>query len=298
MPIQLQVERAELPKPEWLRIKPPTQGFADVKATVKSLGLHTVCQSAHCPNISECWSGGTATFLVLGNTCTRGCRFCAVPHGIRGDALDSEEPAKLALAVRKWGLDYVVITSVDRDDLPDQGAGHFAQCILELRSQAPGVLAEVLIPDFRGRKDLIAKIAEAKPAVIAHNIETVRELQGGVRDPRANYGQSLSVLAAVKELDPAIFTKSSIMLGLGETEAQLAVAFEDLRSAGCDFLTLGQYLRPSSRHLPVAEYVPPGKFEYLRQLALKEGFRYVAAGPFVRSSYRSGEFFAKSLLGK
>jgi lipoic acid synthetase len=287
---------ADPAKPDWLRIKTPTGQFADVKATVKSLGLHTVCESAHCPNITECWSGGTATFMVLGNTCTRGCRFCAVPHGPKGDVLDADEPRKVGEAVAKWGLEYVVITSVDRDDLPDQGAGHYAEVIREIRRQAPKTLVEVLIPDFRADEQCIRTIVAAKPHVIAHNVETTAGLQKFVRDPRANYDQSLKVLQTVKALDPSIFTKSSIMLGLGESEEQLLQAFSDLRAIGCDFLTLGQYLRPSSRHLPVAEFIPPSRFKQFERHALDAGFLYCAAGPFVRSSYRAGEFFIASVI--
>ncbi len=284
------------PKPDWLRIKPPTGQFADIKATVKSLGLHTVCESAHCPNITECWSGGTATFMVLGNTCTRGCRFCAVPHGARGDVLDADEPRKVGEAVAKWGLEYVVITSVDRDDLPDQGSGHYAEVIREIRKQAPKTMVEVLIPDFKADEECIRTIVEAKPHVIAHNVETTADLQKFVRDPRANYAQSLKVLQTVKALDPSIFTKSSIMLGLGESQEQVLQAFADLRAIGCDFLTLGQYLRPSSRHLPVAEFLSPERFKHFEQKALDAGFLYCAAGPFVRSSYRAGEFFIASVI--
>ncbi len=290
---------ADPAKPEWLRIRPPKgDAFVGVKATVKELGLHTVCESAHCPNLSECWSGGTATFMVLGNTCTRGCRFCAVNHGPKGEALDPGEPAKLAQAVKKWGLKYVVITSVDRDDLPDQGAGHFAECIRELRAQVPEVLVEVLIPDFRGDRQAVETICAAKPHVIAHNLETTEDLQKFVRDPRANYQQSLSVLKMVKQADPGIYTKSALMLGLGESEEMVEKAFADLRAIGCDFLTLGQYMRPSARHLPVVEWVSPVKFKSLEQSALDAGFLYCAAGPFVRSSYKAGEFFIASVIKK
>lgn len=287
------------PKPEWLKIKPPHgNAFVEVKRTIKELGLHTVCESAHCPNLSECWSGGTATFIVLGNVCTRGCRFCAVQHGAKGEPLDAEEPRKLALAVKRWGLDYVVITSVDRDDLPDQGAGHFAQCIRELRKQSPEVLVEVLVPDFRGVRECIQTICEAKPHVIAHNVETTEDLQKLARDPRAGYRQSLSVLRMVKEIDSSIYTKSALMLGLGESDEMVLKAFDDLRAINCDFLTLGQYLRPSSKHLPVREFVSPQKFDWFKQKALDKGFLYCASSPFVRSSYKAGEFFIASVIKK
>ena len=284
-------------KPQWLKILPPsTDKFLKINQTIEKLGLHTVCQEAHCPNISECWSGGTATFMVMGDTCTRGCKFCAVNTSAKGQLLDPMEPKKLALAVKAFNLEYVVITSVDRDDLEDQGAGHFAECINQLKIQVPETHVEVLIPDFQGRKDLIQKIVESKPSVIAHNIETVKRLQGKARDRRANYEQSLSVLLDVKQMDKKIFTKSSIMLGLGETDDELLQTFEDLRNVQVDILTLGQYLRPSDWHLPVEEYVTPEKFEFLKKEAEKMGFLYVVSGPFVRSSYRAGEFFVKSLL--
>lgn len=285
------------PKPNWLKIRPPSSElFGSIKETLQQTGLHTVCQSAHCPNQTECWSGGTATFMVLGNICTRGCRFCSVPKGVKGENLDQLEPVKLANSVEKWGLNYVVITSVDRDDLPDEGSGHFANCIIELHHRVPSVFCEVLIPDFKGNPEFIAKIVKAKPSVIAHNLETTKDLQSLVRDTRANYLQSLKVLKTVKEMDPTIYTKSALMLGLGETQEMVELAFDDLREVGCDFLTLGQYLRPSMNHLPVTKFITPQEFENYRQIALKKGFKYVAAGPFVRSSYKAGEFFVKSLV--
>jgi len=284
-------------KPQWLKIRPPVpENFAKVKEIIQKLGLHTVCQEAHCPNTSECWSGGTATFMIMGDTCTRGCRFCAVNTSARGQSLDPSEPRKLALAVKAFNLNYVVITSVNRDDLEDQGAGHFAECINQLKIQSPEIHVEVLIPDFQSRKELIQKIVEAKPTVVAHNIETVKRLQRKIRDRRANYEQSLSVLWYVKEMNRKIITKSSMMLGLGETDEELFQTFEDLRSVQVDILTLGQYLRPSDWHLPVEEYVTLERFEFLKKEAEKFGFIYVASGPFVRSSYRAGEFFVKSLI--
>ncbi|MBI1972223.1 MAG: lipoyl synthase [Candidatus Aenigmarchaeota archaeon] len=285
-------------KPEWLKTKLQTAGsFARVRETVNNLGLHTVCESAHCPNISECWSGGTATFMVMGDTCTRGCRFCEVSHG-RPVGLDIFEPVKLAKAVKEFNLDYVVITSVDRDDLPDQGSLHFAACIRAVKRMNPGILVEVLIPDFRGREDLIKNVVDAEPDVIAHNIETVRRLQRLVRDVRANYDQSVSVLKAVKKLNPNVRTKSSIMLGLGETEQEVCESMDDLRSIGVDFFTIGQYLRPTKRQMAVESYVHPEVFQRLKSAGEQKGFLYVASGPFVRSSYRAGELFIKSLLKK
>ena len=285
-------------KPAWLKIRPPKEKFGSIKATLKQLGLVTVCEEAHCPNTSECWSGGTATFMVLGSVCTRGCHFCSVGKGIEGQPLDVFEPWKIASAIRKWGLDYVVITSVDRDDLPDQGASHFAKCIQMIKKHCEGVLVEVLIPDFRGDSECLKTIVDAKPDVIAHNIETVEELQRVARDSRAGYAQSLGVLENVKKMNPCIYTKSSIMLGMGEQDESVLKTMDDLRSVQCDFITFGQYLRPTERELPVFEYVTPEKFEWFKERALEKGFRYCASGPFVRSSYRAGELFVKALKEK
>ncbi len=287
-----------LSKPDWLRIKPGRgEAFRDVTHAVHSRGLVTVCEEAHCPNLTECWSGGTATFMVLGDTCTRGCKFCAVKTGFRGQEIDRDEPAKIASAVKEWGLDYVVITSVDRDDLPDQGAGHFAECIWQLKAQNPGLLVEVLTPDFRGDLDAVKTIVSAGPDVFAHNVETVSRLQKTVRDPRAGYAQSLAVLEGAKAMGAA-YTKSSLMLGLGETQDEVGQTLDDLRAADVDVVTFGQYLRPSKLHFPVAEYVAPHRFDAYRRMAEEKGFLYCASGPFVRSSYRAGEFFLKGLLEK
>lgn len=290
-------------KPEWLKIRPPTETFSELRQLVAHFGLNTVCQEAHCPNMSECWSGGTATFMVLGDTCTRGCKFCSVKTGNPKGIVNKAEPFLLGQCVKEMNLlgsggkiDYVVVTSVDRDDLPDQGATHFASCIKEVKNAVPGIMVEVLTPDFRGSRECVKTIVDANPDVFGHNIETVRRLQRKVRDPRANYEQSLSVLAAVKEINPEVFTKSSMMLGLGETEDEIVEAMRDLRDISVDILTLGQYLRPSSLHLPVAEYVSPEKFNKLKLIGEGLGFRYVAAGPFVRSSYRAGELFVKNVL--
>lgn len=284
-------------KPEWLKILPPTtEKFHDIKLVLRAHSLHTVCEEAHCPNISECWSGGTATFMVMGDTCTRACKFCAVKTGYPAGPLDKNEPENLASAVSKMNLDYVVITSVDRDDLPDQGAGHFADCINAIKEKTPEIIVEVLIPDFRGNTELIGKVIEAGPHVIAHNVETVKRLQRKARDPRAGYEQSLSVLKHVKKVNPRIYTKSSIMLGLGEQDEEVIEAMKDLRRIGVDILTIGQYLRPSSWHLVVEEFVHPEKFLWFKEEAEKLGFLYVASGPFVRSSYRAGELFIKNIL--
>lgn len=285
-------------KPDWLRIRPPTEKFSDVKGVLREHGLHTVCEESHCPNMSECWSGGTATFMVMGDTCTRGCRFCEVKSSGSPLPLDPFEPDNLADAVLEMGLDYVVVTSVDRDDLPDQGSGHFAKCIREIRGRSRDIRVEVLIPDFRGDTGLLRTIVDARPDVIAHNVETVPRLQAAVRDRRANYRQSLSVLNNVKRMNSSIFTKSSIIVGFGETDREVIHTMKDLREIDVDFLTIGQYLRPSDWHLPVKEYVHPEKFEFFRTVGEDLGFRYVASGPFVRSSYRAGELFDKSLLQK
>ncbi len=290
----------ELAKPEWLKIRPsPETDFSVIKSALRKRGLVTVCEEAHCPNMAECWHNqGTATFMILGDTCTRGCRFCAVKTAMRGRPVDPEEPRKLAEAIREMGLDYAVITSVDRDDLPDQGAGHFARCIRAIKETCPQTLVEVLVPDFRGDTRLILRVVEACPDVFAHNIETVRRLQKEVRDPRAGYEQSLLVLEAAKKANPGIITKSSIMLGLGESRGEVLETMRDLRNAGVGIITLGQYLKPKNRRLPVREYVAPGVFEEYKRGAESMGFLYAASGPFVRSSYRAGEFFVKALVAK
>lgn len=293
------MQEAILYKPEWLKIKPPAGKYDNVDQIVKQHGLFTVCQEAHCPNMSECWSGGTATFMIMGDVCTRACKFCAVKTGNPMKRLDKDEPKKLAAALKQLKIfDYVVITSVDRDDLPDQGASHFANCIEEIKKQIPEIIVEVLIPDFRGSIELLKRIIDANPDVIAHNIETVERLQRKARDVRANYSQSLSILENIKKINNNIYTKTSIMLGLGETDKEVIRAMEDLRKINVDIITFGQYLRPSSRHLPVNEYVKPEKFKYFEQKALELGFLYCASGPFVRSSYKAGELFLKGKIGK
>jgi lipoic acid synthetase len=284
-------------KPEWLKIRPPSgEKYLFIKKLKEGLELHTVCEEAHCPNIYECWGGGTATFMLLGDTCTRHCRFCAVKSGKPNGYLDPFEPIKVAYAIRQMGLKYAVITSVDRDDLEDGGASHFARTIKEVKRLSPETLIEVLIPDFKGDLNAVKTVVEAKPDVIAHNVETVRRLTPYVRDPRANFDQSLNVLRAVKRFDQAIYTKSSIMLGLGEEKEEVISAMRELREANVDFLTIGQYLRPSRAHLPVKEYVHPLTFEEYKRIAEDMGFKYVAAGPLVRSSYRAGEFFISAII--
>jgi len=268
-----------------------------LKQHLRSRRLHTVCEEALCPNIAECWGGGTATFMILGDTCTRGCRFCNVKTGNPAGLLDIDEPKRVADVVASSGLRYVVLTSVDRDDLPDGGAGIFAETVKEIKLGDSRVFVEVLTPDFRGNKADVKTVVDAQPDVFAHNIETVKRLTPRIRDPRAGYEQSLSVLRMVKEVNPSIYTKSSLMLGLGEGDDEVLSTLADLRSVGVAIVTLGQYLQPSLGHIPVAEYVPPEKFEWIRREAERMGFLYVAAGPLVRSSYRAAEHFMQALLG-
>jgi lipoic acid synthetase len=285
-------------KPEWLRIRLPSgKNYVNIRQTIASLGLHTVCEEAQCPNIGECWGGGTATIMIMGDICTRGCRFCSVTSG-RPLFLDSEEPDKVAKAIKKWGLRYVVITSVCRDDLPDGGANHIAKTIKSVKVQCPETIVEPLIPDLLGNRYAIEKIIGAGPEVISHNIETIVRLSHLIRDPRATYQQSLSVLQMIKDIDCKIYTKSSMMLGLGETEEEVIQVAKDLRSVGVDIVSMGQYLQPTSRHLPVKEYVSPEKFDSYKKRIEKMGFAYVVAGPFVRSSYKAGELFIKNMINR
>lgn len=284
-------------KPEWLKIRPSSNtDFSKIKNALRKRGLVTVCEEAHCPNMAECWHDeGTATFMVMGDTCTRGCRFCAISKGIEGRPLDPFEPKKIADAIKEMGLDYAVITSVDRDDIPDEGSSHFARCIDEIKKSLI-TRVEVLIPDFNANPTLIKKVVDAEPDVIAHNIETVERLQGKIRDRRAGYKKSLEVLKIVKEQNSEILTKSSIMVGLGEEFDEVVETMKSLRSVDCDILTLGQYLKPKNRNLAVVEYVRPDVFRKYKEIGEKLGFKYVASGPFVRSSYRAGEFFVKNIL--
>jgi lipoic acid synthetase len=287
-------------KPEWLRMDLPSgERFAEIKSSLRDRDLHTVCEEASCPNLGECWSGrngpGTATFMLMGDRCSRGCNFCDVETGGMAP-LDPEEPANVADAVAEIGLDYVVLTSVDRDDLPDQGAGHFAETIRAIKRRDSDILVECLIPDFRGEARLIRKIIDAGPDVIAHNIETVDRLQWPVRDRRAGYEQSLSVLAQADRESDA-FTKTSLMLGVGEYAHEVYQTLSDLRQVGTDIVTFGQYLQPSRSHLEVSEYVHPDAFDTWQRVAEEEfDFRYCASGPMVRSSYRAGELFVESVL--
>lgn len=275
----------------WLKKRLPKQGTVQqVKGLMDDLDLHTVCQSARCPNMNECWSRKAATFMIMGDICTRTCRFCTVPKG-KPLPLDEREPDNVAEAAAKLGLNHVVVTSVDRDELPDQGAGHFAATIRAIRSRLPESVIEVLTPDFRGESDLIDVVSDAEPNIFNHNLETVPRLYPRVR-PGAGYQRSLDLLARVKERHPKQFTKSGLMLGLGETREDLLGVFDDLRKASVDILTLGQYLRPTLTQLPVERFIPPEEFDELADRAREMGFLAVAAGPFVRSSYNADEVYA------
>ncbi len=280
--------RAPAPKPEWLRVRAPVgENFHDLKRLARSLGLHTVCESAQCPNIGECWHHKTATFMMLGNVCTRRCGFCAVPKG-RPEAIDFDEPRRVAGAVAALGLEYAVITSVNRDDDLVGGARAFALVIDEIRRQAPGCRVEVLIPDFQGHKEAIRIVVDAKPEVLNHNTETVPRLYRVVRSG-ARYERSLELLRSAKEIRSEGLTKSGVMVGLGEETHELLAVFRDLAAVGCDILTIGQYLRPSRNHLPMTRLYTPREFAELKAEALKMGFRHVESGPLVRSSYHAHE---------
>lgn len=280
-------------KPPWLRRRLQAGAtYLKVQEMLREKKLHTVCQEAFCPNQGECFSQGTATFLILGDRCTRNCRFCAVSHG-SPQPPDPEEPMKVAETAREMGLRYVVVTSVTRDDLSDGGAGHFAHTIMEIRRVLPEALIEVLIPDFRGSDEAIQTVLQAAPDVLNHNLETVPGLYPKVRQG-ADYHRSLNLIKRVHELEPRILTKSGLMLGLGETSEEVIKALRDLRDVHCRILTLGQYLRPSMEHLPVERYIPPDEFDQWRQTALDMGFSEVASGPFVRSSYRAHELYHES----
>jgi lipoic acid synthetase len=277
-------------KPEWLKRRLPAEGdFSQVRQLIESGRLHTVCQEARCPNIWECFSHRTATFLILGDRCTRNCRFCSVASG-KPDPPDPGEPRRVAEAVARMGLRYAVITSVTRDDLPDGGAAHFAATIEAIRASIPGAQIEVLIPDFQGDRASLATVLRARPDVLNHNIETVPRLYAQVR-PQADYRRSLELLRRARDFDPAIPTKSGLMLGLGERPDELRQTLTELRAAGCRILTLGQYLQPSAAHLPVEAYITPDEFADWREKALALGFAEVASGPFVRSSYHAQESF-------
>ncbi len=275
----------------WLTKRiPAVDSTREVRELVADLGLHTVCQSARCPNLSECWTKKAATFMILGDLCTRTCRFCTVAKGAPLPP-DADEPERVAEAARRMGLRHVVVTSVDRDDLPDQGAGQFSSTIAALRRAIPGAVVEVLIPDFRGEAACVDAVAVARPDILNHNVETVPALYSRVR-PGARYERSLSLLERAKATAPGVFTKSGLMLGLGETRGDLSGTLADLRAAGVDIVTLGQYLRPSLAQLPVERYVPPEEFDEIGREAKALGFLSVASGPFVRSSYNAAEVYA------
>ena len=285
-------------KPQWIKLKAPSgENYTNMKRTLRSLELHTVCEEARCPNISECWGTGTATIMIMGSICTRGCRFCSVTSGCP-ELLDENEPENVATAIKEWDLNYVVITSVCRDDLEDGGANHMAKTIGAIHVKCPQTVVEALIPDFRGNTAAVEKIVRAGPKVISHNIESVPRLSSKVRDSRATYSQSMMVLKEIQDLDSKIYTKSSLMLGLGEYESEVIETMRDLRSINVNILTMGQYLQPTSRHLPVVRYITPGMFDYFAQVAKQMGFSYVASGPLVRSSYRAGEYFIQNLSQK
>ncbi len=277
-------------KPPWIRRRLPSgPEYEKIRSMIADGKLHTVCQEAQCPNIWECFSCGTATFLILGSHCTRNCAFCAVEHGPEG-APDPDEPSSVAEAAAAMGLSYVVVTSVTRDDLKDGGAGHFAETISRIKEKIPGVRVEVLIPDFAGNRAALKTVLDAGPDVLNHNIETVSRLYPKVR-PEADYHRSLELIGRVADIAPQIPAKSGMMLGLGETEEEIRETLVDLREAGCRMLTLGQYLQPSKAHLPVARYVTPEEFEAWKAAAEKMGFSQVASGPLVRSSYHAGALF-------
>ncbi|MCE4599176.1 MAG: lipoyl synthase [Desulfurococcales archaeon] len=270
--------------------------FYNVSRVVEGYGIATVCEEALCPNIGECWGSGTATFMIMGDTCTRGCRFCYVKSG-KPEPLDPLEPLKVARSVKEMNLDYVTITSVDRDDLPDGGASHFAATIRAVKKFNPSTIVEVLIPDFQGSLSAIREIVNAGPEVVAHNIETVRRLTPKVRDRRAGYEQSLFVLKSIKDINPRIVTKSSILLGFGEDFEEVIEAMKDLRSVGVDILVLSQYLRPSKKHLPVAKMYSMSEFKRLADIGYKIGFKYVVAHPLARTSYKAREAYYHAIRG-
>lgn len=287
-----------LAKPKWLRIvNNISNEYTKVKDVVKEHRLATVCEEAKCPNIAECWSHGTATIMLMGEVCTRACKFCAVDTGNPKGWLDQEEPNNTAKTVALMDLDYVVLTSVNRDDLPDGGAEHYANAIRAIKVKSPKTKVEALTPDFQGVLADVAKVIDGGLDVFAQNVETVRRLTHPVRDNRAGYEQTLRVLAYAKEYKPRVLTKTSLMLGLGETDAEILEAMDDMRAHNVDILTLGQYLQPTRNHLPVKRYVTPEQFQNFREIGLKKGFFEVASGPMVRSSYRADRVFKKDNLG-
>ncbi len=286
-------------KPDWLKVRAPGgERYAFLKTTLRTLDLHTVCEEARCPNVGECWASGTATFMLLGDVCTRGCRFCAVTTGNPRGAYDPREPEQVAEAVLRMQLDYVVLTMVDRDDMLDGGAAIVARTVRTIKARHPKALVETLTGDFQGDREAIRAVVEAGGEVFAHNVETVRRLTREVRDVRCDYDKTLEVLRFARSLPGRHLTKSSIMVGLGETDAEVVDTMRDLRGAGVEILTIGQYLRPSEKHHGVVEYVEPAVFARWQAAGHEMGFRYVASGPLVRSSYKAGEVFIQSLFQK
>lgn len=285
-------------KPEWLRVRLPSGGkYEQVRSNVKQHRLATVCEESKCPNIGECWNAGTATIMLMGDVCTRACRFCSVDTGNPRGWLDEQEPANAAESVRIMDLKYIVLTSVDRDDLPDGGAAHYAACVREIKRVNPQTAVEALTPDFQGRFECVETVVDSGLEVFAQNVETVKRLTHPVRDPRAGYEQTLSVLEHAKRHRPEVLTKTSLMLGLGETDDEVLECMDDLRRIGVNIVTFGQYLRPTVNHLPVERYVTPEQFQYFREQGLNRGFLEVVSGPLVRSSYRAERVLEKNNVG-
>lgn len=285
-------------KPDWIKIRyRENENTNHISSLIGQFGLNSVCQSARCPNRSECWAAGTATFMIMGDTCTRGCRFCAIKTSPNPPALDPDEPERLSRAISELKLRYAVITSVDRDDLDDDGAGHYAECVRKVREKNPDTVVETLIPDFKGKRQAIRELVQSRPHVISHNLETVEGLTPEIRDLRASYSQSLGVLKAIRELGQGkIITKSGIMVGFGETKKEVIRTMENAREAGVEIFTIGQYLSPSDSHYPVKEFVTPRLFEEYEKIGYQLGFSFVASGPMVRSSFRAGEPFMKKII--
>ncbi len=293
---QLGADRPAARKPPWLKVKAPGgSNYAHVRRVMRDLGLHTVCEEAHCPNVGECWDHRAATFMILGDLCTRNCAYCAVAHGTPLPA-DIEEPRRLAEAAAAMGLKYLVVTSVDRDDLPNGGAEQFAAVVAETRLRLPDASIELLIPDFKGSEQALRIVVEARPDILNHNLETVRRLYRLAR-PGGRYDRALELLARAKAMDPAAVTKSGVMVGLGEEWDEVVLALRDLRGVGVDLLTIGQYLRPSAAHLPVARYYTPEEFAELGRLGREMGYRHVESGPLVRSSYHAWEQAQRATAG-
>ncbi|KAG7927298.1 hypothetical protein KL925_002669 [Ogataea polymorpha] len=302
-PLELARKDPDARLPSWLKVPiPKGKSFHSLKKDVRELKLATVCEEAKCPNIGECWGGkkseATATIMLMGDTCTRGCRFCSVKTNRNPGPLDPNEPENTAEAISRWGLGYVVLTTVDRDDLPDGGSHHLRSTVEKIKEKAPQILVECLSGDFRGDLEMVKVLASSPLDVFAHNLETVEDLTPHIRDRRATYRQSLAVLRTAKETNVDLVTKTSLMLGFGETDGQILQTLKDLRENNVDVVTFGQYMRPTKRHMKVVEYVTPEKFEYWKNVALDMGFLYCASGPLVRSSYKAGEAFIENVIRK